>query len=221
LFASSTASALLPLLPIAIALRRYSLLDRGLKLILWYLLTGIFFDVVGFSLRQLSWPFRWSIHFYTLAEFTLLAVAFLSWLPSEKPGRVIKIVLAAYFVLWGAAKISIESFNHVDSYTASLSSFLLTTISGFLMFRLIATVRKTPVYFEYRFWIVIGTLVYCSGTALLFALGNILLKMPASEGFSTFPLYSILNITKVLCFTGAFLCLSRHRKYVGPSSSPS
>ncbi len=221
MFIISIASALLPLLPIAFALRQYALLDRGLKLILWYLLTGMFSDAVGFSLRQLSWPFRWSIHIYTLAEFTLLSVAFILWLPSEKPGRAIKIVLAAYFVLWVAAKITIESFNHVDSYTASLSSFLLTTISGFMMFRLIATVRKTPVYFEYRFWIVIGTLVYCSGTALLFALGNILLKMPESEGFSTFPLYSILNITKLLCFTGAFLCLSRHPKYGGHSSSQS
>lgn len=178
--------------------------------------TSILIEVTNYYLIANSIPRLWLFHFFTLLEYALLIFAFSYW-HNFRVKKILRWSILVFAIIWFMAKLSLEKFSEWDSYTVSLESVILISVSAYTLFNM--GKRSDSLFREPQFWISGAVLIYFAGNLWNFALGNIILSWYNQNINVTWPIHSILNITCNISYAGAFLCLRQHPKYGGLLSS--
>jgi hypothetical protein len=144
----------------------------------------------------------WLIHIFIPIEYGFLVLLFSFWQRGKLVRRILRWSIVVFFGIWIWSKlIHLERLDHFYYPTKSLSTIVLITVSIFTLITINVDELKL-IYKDYRFWVILGVLVYFAGTAVVFSLSDLALIK------SVWTIHSILNITGNICFACAFLFLS-------------
>jgi len=194
------------IIPLIAGIVVYRCLTKPLKILLILFVVGAVVELIGYYFLIKQTQSVWVFHVYTLLEFSLLVLVFSYW----QKGRIrkwLRFSIGVFFLMWLAAKFSIEGVDEWDSYTGTFEGVFLIAVSAGTFFNLIGENLESLLY-DSRFWVASAVLIYFSGTLLTFALSN---TIAGSADYNLFKLtlfHPILNIISNLCYAGGFLCKS-------------
>ena len=170
--------------------------SKDYKLLVIYISVGL---VVTFLSCLLAWNCKSNLflfHAFTLFENIILSSIFVFWIQNLKAKRIIKFCIIGFATFWLFAKIFIENVQRFDNFTLSLNSAILIIISGYAISKILFESRSV-LFYNPKFWILSGVLIYYSGCLILFALSNVIYY---------WSLHNVLNIVyKILITTGFIL----------------
>ncbi len=109
--------------------------------------------------------------FFTIAEFSFLAYYLLKSFHNKKLKRFLKISACIFFLV-ALGNIYVAVFRdqtaEIDVIPIASSAIILIVFSILLLYEEIQNPRIQFVYFKPSFWIVVGIMIYFSGTFFLF-----------------------------------------------------
>ncbi|MCI0707457.1 MAG: hypothetical protein L0Y80_08250 [Ignavibacteriae bacterium] len=147
----------------------------------------------------------WVIHLSTLLQYSLLTWLFSFW-HTARTRKLLLLSIPIFFSIWLIVFLGFESISAFSSYTRPLQALLLISFSCYTLF-IINKDETKPIFSTPAFWAASGTLIYFTGTMILFALSNILLKESAEMLRMLWaPIQSTSVIVSHVCFAGAFIC---------------
>lgn len=203
----SFVSALSILIPLTIGALNYKYLTRELKIL------GLFF-VFGAAIDSLSWyysfvgvPNLWLFHLYTLVEFSVLMYVMSLWMGEGLQRRLLQLSVLCFSILWLISKVTFESIQRFDSFTASFSNLLLVLAGVYLIQQFSVGLFRTTLV-NPKFWICASILLYYSVNLVLIAVGNLVYVRW---------LQSVINVLANILYAIGFACSRLQSKLNGPS----
>lgn len=166
-----------------------------MKILLIFLTIAGLIGIIVTSLAFYKINNMWLFHIYTLLETSLLLFVFSYWQKKYVLRNRLRLIILVFALIWIGAKLYLESFSRLDSYTASLECVLLVGVSAYTLFNL-NNENVNTLFRDQRFWVSSAVLFYFAGNAMTFSLGNI---------FNTWLIHSVLNIFANLLYTGGFI----------------
>ncbi|MDR3712900.1 MAG: hypothetical protein P4L51_08815 [Puia sp.] len=186
-----------------------------LKIVFFYVVAEFFVDFVS---TKTAWGARSS--FMLLSIFTIIEfVSFTTFLYLGIANRIIKKTIAGCAILFSIYLIM--SFfqtekDHFDAIQASGESILIII---FCIIYLFEQINKPPDFLVYStpgFWVILGFLIYMSGTLFLFIISD---RLALEERSKYWQINNFCNIIKNILFSVAFLVShysSKHRSIEKP-----
>jgi hypothetical protein len=194
-----------PVLPIFTGIYKFGTMDRGRKILFYYLTVAFGADIF------LMWFVRGHqlhvglMHAYYLVEYLFIMSVITVWQESDRMKRLFQILLLLYTLFWIIAKGTFEPFNGLYSLTASISQVILVLSAGYTLFIVIGN-RAQPLFHYQRFWVLLSFVIYYTGTLMLVALQGILVNFSREELFLAASINWSLKILFNILFTIGFLC---------------
>lgn len=168
----STFSGLLPLMVFIIFSRWNIMLQSGVILlyISYSLLNDVFVVFFADNFNSEFGTFLFN-SLFTIIEHVLISFFFFTIVNGKKFKLIIKLFSALFVSL--AIIILIFSFNssasfRFDTLASSISSFTLLSYSIIFFYEKIQNPEITFIYATFEFWVVVGIMIYFSGTFFLF-----------------------------------------------------
>lgn len=159
-------------LPLGVALARIRRWQVSEQLVFCYLLLSAVFNIIAKLLAQQQVNNMPALHLYTILEFCLLSAVFRSFFTE----RILRQLLAALMLLFPlCAVLYIGLSDSLYTYNVGprfLSSFLITAMCLYFVGQDLRDIRKGQSMF--RFTVVMGLLVYFSGSSALFGLSELI-----------------------------------------------
>ncbi|MEE9190156.1 MAG: hypothetical protein V3U16_05245 [Candidatus Neomarinimicrobiota bacterium] len=174
-------------LPVVFGWRAYGKLERGFKLLLLYVLVSFLSNIIALLIGYFYGSNYFFMHFYTLLEYSLVILVFSNWQQDKVLKKTLLISIPIYVILWIIAKITIENFSELDSYTASLSAGIFIIIATITIIRL-PFQSSRPLPQSPIFWASVAFLIYSGGIFFLYALT----KVPTRQ------IWAIQNIVVII-----------------------
>lgn len=163
----------LGLFPLIVGLSKFRKLDKSMRLLL--LLLGISFltDLYSRILGIIGISNLHIFHYYTLIEYTLLAMIFSHWQENRLIVMALRISIPVFYLIWIIAKYSFEEFNKFDNYTTTLEGIILLIASTKTLYSLINNGENEAIK-DYRFWVSSAVLLYFAGNIILFSTSKVI-----------------------------------------------
>lgn len=158
------------LLPIWVGYRRWFVLEKHYRTVLWCCVMWAALTIVGeilFAAKQHN-LFVWNT--VTVLETLLLGYAFYLVLRSPKTRKLLRIAASGFIALAVADFFYFSGLHATTVYTVATESVLLITIVLLYFEQLLQELRKTPLSRNPMFLIGIGVIIYFSGTVMIFLL---------------------------------------------------
>lgn len=143
----------------------------------------------------------WLGHLWTPIEYSFLILVFSYWQKNHGIRKALRWSIPAFILIWIATQLWwINPFAQIFNPSRSMSSIVLTLLAIFTIFQLTEDFTSSSLK-DYRLWVSLWVLVYCSSNVLLFSLGSfVMIDM-------VWTLHSIANIVGNIGFAVSFLCL--------------
>lgn len=191
-------SGLLPLLVFLLLLRR---MKEGLVwVIFFYCIYSICNDSIIIYRASHHLSFSVFLYIFTLLEYLFFSIVLYFFLHSPFL-KAIVITLSIVFVCFCLYNIFFINFKKFDSYQASIESILIIAYCVFFFFEEINNPRIPIIYTSYKFWFIIGALMYLSATFFLFIYAS---DLPDETREQYWVLNVFGNVLKNLLFSIAF-----------------
>jgi hypothetical protein len=191
--------------PIGIGISKILILDRGMKILLYYLLFAFAADL-SFTWFVKGYQFTLGLfHAYYLIEYIFIMSIITVWQESHRMKRFIQSLMLLYVLFWIIAKFTFEPLNGLYSVTASASQVLLTLGAGYTLFVVIGNRMQSFINYH-RFWILLSFVIYYAGTLFVIALRGILLHYSIEKFLLVVSLDWSLKIIFNVLFAIGFLC---------------
>lgn len=198
---------LFPFLVLLLAVRFYKRIKRG-RLLLLYLLATVL--VMGYAnyLADRGINNMYLYHVYSLIE-TVLLLPFIEgfFKPSS---RLMWLMLAGYGFVWLVTIFLLEPLTVFNSYSASVSGFLIS----FFCFRYFLNLinENDILYFQKvpSFWIVSGLLFYAIASILVLSSYRYKDWFSASDIHLIWKIQQVANMIKFILLSIGLLCCTRH-----------
>ncbi len=198
-------SAASNLIPAAVGIVRFQKLGRGMRFLA---LLCVLACVQLIAENIVGWIFRNNyvlVDFYTLVEFTLLAVVFFVSVKSEISRFGLAALFVAFFIYWTIDMIQRRDPNEINTNLAMVSRVFLIAVSliGFhhALKEGAAEISHTPI-----FWVSFAVALYSAGTLIVFGLSNQLLAMGRVYFDIGWHINWILLIVANLMYSKGMLC---------------
>jgi hypothetical protein len=175
-------------MPIGAALRRYSCIDRPLKIIFCYLLLDGTTNVIAVTLAHFNMHNLPLLHIFTILEFLLLSWFFLEIFHEQRIRRIIVYMMVIFPLLCVINFTFFQSINRFNTNTRPLEALILMAYS--LLFSVRANEKGDKKWSGDPISLVnTGILLYFSGALFIFSFSNIT---------SGHPIASRLNILNLV-----------------------
>jgi len=195
-------------LPAVMGLMRYRKLNRAMRLFTAFTLVGSLSVTVEFGLGMFKITNYFLADIYYLASVLLLALVYGWSVRPEAAQKVLKGCAVVYCFIWVIDEICFPDLDQVNSTLAMISSIFLVMMSMVALQALLKSAR-TSLTGEPVFWILTGTILYSTGSFLVFGLSNDLLKLGLAYFDIAWHINWILYIASMLMFTKGLLCKSQ------------
>lgn len=130
---------------------------------------------------------------YTLLEFSILTGYFIAVTTNEKLKVAMKIILALFGVV-ALLDAVFQGIMSMDNYSVAIESLILIVYCVFAMFQLMKELQYVNILSAFRFWIVIGVLIYFAGNLFIFVFSNYLLRESPDTFNHLWGIHSVVNI---------------------------
>lgn len=122
------------------------------------------------------------------------------------------IVFLALYFLYSTKK------TRIDSIPIGIETLLILIFSFYLLFEIMNTVKDSFINYNYKFWVLIGMMIYLSGSFFIYLYAN---ELAAGEGAKFDILLSFFYILKNIFFAIAiYMCYRQPKPKLPPSSIP-
>ncbi len=172
------------------------------RIVFYYCLVSLIIEIACRLLLSVSVNNMLLFNFYTLFEFAILILIFTRGINYSGFKKYLIFLFFLYPTIWITLKIFIEDFNSFDNYSSALSSMLLTSISLFMLFKLMAK-NETGALKNPTFWFLSSVFVYHFLNIIVFLFYN----LKEYEMMWTF--HSAVNIISQILMTIYFISLNR------------
>jgi hypothetical protein len=109
--------------------------------------------------------------FFTLFEFS--AFSFFIYLNISNRGfKRLMSIFAALFFIFVAIYYFFAQLNQVDSIPIGIESILILIFSSYFLYEQVNDPKNFFIYNDYRFWVVLGFMIYLSGSFFIYLLAN-------------------------------------------------
>ena len=194
-----------PVVPISIGITRITILNSGMKILLFYLIFAFVADIYLLWFVR-GYHFTLGLyHVYYLIEYIFIISIINIWQESHGIKRLFQIILFFYILFWIIAKVTFEPLTGLYTIIACTSQVLITLCAGYTFFVVIDS-RMQHLMNNYRFWVLLSFIVYYSGTLFVIALRGILIHystenilLVSSIDWSLMILFNILFAIGFLC----------------------
>jgi hypothetical protein len=153
----------------------------------------------------------WMIDLATFGECLILLTIFYSWKTSSRSRNIILFSGISFVIIWVIAKWSFEPFNQMDSYTSAVAKIIEIAVSVWVLFDVLRD-SKVVLKLDARVWIASAVIIYASGSMLLFALFNTMLKESPSVVKAIWPVNWVLMIVYYLLYARSISCRVPQKK---------
>jgi hypothetical protein len=152
-----------------------------------------------------SLKFSVFLYIFTLLEYLFFSFILYSFLHNTFFKRLI-IVLSIVFTIFCLYNILFGRFSKFDSYQASIESILVISYCIFFLYEEMSNPQIPIIYSSFKFWFIIGALVYLSATFFLFIYAS---DLPDQTRQQYWIINTFGNILKNLFFSISFLMYKR------------
>jgi len=167
------------LMPVIIALAKYRIIGRSLKLLLLYLLVSGGINLLAIlNSHSNNLPL---LHIYTVAEFILLILYFKSITSSPRALLVYRFLLFFFPLLCLINVIFFQSKFQYNSYVRPLEALVLIGCCFYYFYNSAATDTVVPWGRSPTNWINSGILLYFSTSLFLFIFSNVIHQVLSRE----------------------------------------
>lgn len=199
-------------IPLIFGILAYNRLDKGLKLIFYYLIFGLFCEIlnyifVGTVKVSNSMPIG---HFYYIVSSLILGLYYLEQLKGfiKREFIIIPIILFEVFALVNA--FFIEGIFAFPSLTGALSSLIFIVFSVLLYSKILIEAKIKKLQLAPEVWINSAVLILYTSHLFYFALFNIILNYSYEFSKITIQFKTIINALFYQAFTVAFLLANKN-----------
>jgi hypothetical protein len=193
-------------LPIGIGILKIMRMDRGSKILMFYLVFALVADVFLMWFAKARQLHLGLVHVYYLIEYIFIVSVIFIWQESIRTKRLFQSLLLLYILFWVIAKITFEPLSGLYSITATTSQVLLTLSAGYTLFVVMGN-REQPLMNNYRFWVLLSFVIYYAGTLLTIAMWEVLIQYSTEKLFLVSSINWCLKILFNVLFAIGFLCL--------------
>lgn len=191
--------------------------ERPLLLILTYSL--LFFscniiDVSGFIDTSQSRKVFYGL--ITLFEYSLFSLFLFLSIKNLKVRRYI-FILSVLFLVFLPIHISTASMKRIDSIPIGIETLLILLYASFYLFEQMNDPKVLFIYSKYQFWVIIGFMLYLSGSFFMYIFAN---QIPHEKILEYWFIIDIFLMVKNLCFSMALILFVQQQKGKTPPSYP-
>lgn len=170
-----------------------------------------FFGLKGSILKYVNSSF-------TFVEFLAFAIFILLNIQRKLARKIILIATMGFVVFLGFYFFLSTPNSRIDSIPIGIETVLILMFSFYLLFELMNTVKDHFINYNYKFWVVIGMVIYLSGSFFIYLFAN---DLAAGEGAKFDILLSFFYILKNIFFAIAIiLCYKQPKPKLPPTSIP-
>lgn len=203
-------------LPIALFLLFFGKLrsEKGLWIIFTYCSVSILGDLL---MSNLDFPGARRYYNSFLTFFEYLCFASFIWVNIHN--KLIKNIIVLFsigFVVFLGIYFFTAKRSRIDSIPIGVESLLILSFSFYLLFEMSNLIKDSYINYNYRFWVVIGFMIYLSGSFFVFLYAN---QMAPGEGKKYDILTDMSYIMKNIFFAIAMIVCYRQPKLKNPPSS--
>jgi len=146
-----------------------------------------------------------SFHIYYLIEFVLIMSIMYIWQDSNRRKVLFLKLMVVYSAFWAIAMFTFEPLTGLYTFKACISQTLLTICAEYTLFFIIKN-RTESILTDYRFWVLLGFVIYYAGTLIVIASRGILLHYPIEILLIVSTIDWSLKILFNILFAIGFLC---------------
>ena len=192
--------------------------EKGLWIIVSYCVASVLGDLIVTSLDDPSNKVNLYYNsFWTLFEY-LAFTAFLYISIKKKTVRRIMLILSVLFIAFQVIYFFNSKHSRIDSIPVGIETMLILGYSFYLLFEMTNTIKDTFINYNYRFWIVLGMMIYLSGSFFIYLYAN---QLAPGEGRKYGILIDFFYILKNIFFAVAIImCYRQPKPKLPPSSIP-
>src|SRR5690606_19467841 len=104
---------------------------------------------------------------YTIIEFLIFALV-IYWSLKRKIFKRLILITIPIFILFSFYLYISKSSNKIDSLSITIENLILICFTLFYFFEQLVEPQDRFVYTSFRFWIILGILIYSTGTFFFF-----------------------------------------------------
>jgi len=194
------------LLPVIVGIRNYQRLTPGLRVLFYFLVATIGFEIQASVIKQFLGNNMPGLHLYTLVEFLAFSAVYYYHFQKNSALQLFIGINAIVFIAICFADAfwinSIWKLNPLSRSYSSVSMIFYTLVYFYFMFQ-----KDTPNYsIEHpMFWVNIGALIYFGTNAIYFMMISSLALHREIASFGLF-FHNILSIVANCLFAQSFRC---------------
>lgn len=193
----STYSVILPLIVGLLSIRRLQTIQRYiLALVIFSILVELAATLIGRLLHLRNLPL---LHVFSAVQFTLLWLIFAKRLIPPFSKKFFSWVLIAFWAFAIISAIWIDGIFNFNAHARSFGAILIIFFCLSYFYQRLIKLDLENLEADPLFWIVTGSLIYYSGSLILFIISNYFLADQAMS-FSMWGVHGIFNTLNNLFF---------------------
>ncbi len=191
--------------PILAALPKANRVGTALTIFFVYELISFVLTVSQMYLAAHKINNLWLIHLQTPIEFGFFVWVFSLWQDDAFVKRFFRLTIPVFFCLWLILAFFVEKIDEFNTFSKPTEAILLIVASGYCLFK-VNQEKVESLFSEPSFWISSGTLVYFTGTVIIFTVTNLLLHESLEELRMVYQVVFVMETIANLFYAGGFLC---------------
>ncbi|CAH0995654.1 hypothetical protein EMA8858_01779 [Emticicia aquatica] len=161
------------ILPISIAIFRFRFLTKELKVIWYFLLMSVFFEVLSRTLLYLKFQNTLSLlHLYTVLEFINFGLFYHIVLGNFFSKKLIPNTIICFTLFAIINAFFIQKLDNFNTYASGIESILIIGLSLMCFYKMLIELDTRNPTKQPVFWINSGLLFYFAGSLFIFILSN-------------------------------------------------
>ena len=165
--------------------------QESLRVIFLYILYCAINEGMSFYLQNIRSPnFRYLLYTFTIIEYSFFCYFIYHIINTPKIKKTIIFIWVGFLLFSLFDLFYINEGHGFDSFTSGIESIIILLLCVYYLFSQIIGSNNLLIYSTFDFWVVIGFLIYFSGTFFLYLMTD---KMMKSLDFRQ--LYFIINIS--------------------------
>jgi hypothetical protein len=150
------------------------------------------------AVRKIVYAFFTLFEFFSFSYFIFLNIV-------NKTFKKIILVLGAMFLVFVSIYYFFASLNQVDSIPIGIESIFILIFSAYFLYEQVNNPNNFFIYNDFRFWIVLGFMIYLSGSFFIYLLAN---QIPKEELVQYWMFTDIFYTLKNVLFSIGILAYS-------------
>jgi phosphatidylserine synthase len=152
---------------------------------------------------------------FTYIEYSLFSAIFLIHIQNFKFRKIILVISIAFFLFLILYYSAQNNFLNIDSVPIGVETILILVYAFYYLYEQMNDLENSFIYNKYHFWLVIGIMLYLSGSFFIYVFAN---QVDDETLRNFWYLTNVFYVIKNILFGIALLILFKQSKVSSPKS---